>query len=273
MSLGQLLLDLTQLLEAPEQNRATIIALLEQNESLAEFEVARYLVARSMGRDLTTGIRSIDATGSIAIDATGLSAGTGTIELDGGTFTLGGSNRINDNTKLTVNGATIGGGAIIILPGTPVLGGAASDTSGGTLTLTGSTTGVVKRGIKCDPTATDSSNPGFFYRPQDFQSTGANPRRLRGTFAFVSLSTDPKSFTNEDVTTASALADFTAIALESGIVEGRIVHDFVRGGDGELDSVLAQGITWTFDELPQNPVIAGAGHQPRVDEQRWCLSR
>lgn len=52
----------------------------------------------------------------------------------------------------------------------------------------GSTTGVVKRGIKCDPTATDSSNPGFFYRPQDFQSTGANPRRLRGTFAFVSLS-------------------------------------------------------------------------------------
>lgn len=60
MSLGQLLLDLTQLLEAPEANRTKIIALLAQNESLAEFEVARYLVARTMGQDLTARIRSID---------------------------------------------------------------------------------------------------------------------------------------------------------------------------------------------------------------------
>ena len=33
--------------------------------------------------------------------------------------------------------------------------------------------------------------------------------------AFVSLSTEPKPFTNEDVATAAALADFTAIALEN----------------------------------------------------------
>jgi retron-type reverse transcriptase len=60
MSLGQLLLDLTQLLEAPEDNRAKIIALLHQNQSLAEFEVARYLVVRTIGHDLTHQIRSID---------------------------------------------------------------------------------------------------------------------------------------------------------------------------------------------------------------------
>jgi diguanylate cyclase (GGDEF)-like protein len=33
--------------------------------------------------------------------------------------------------------------------------------------------------------------------------------------AFISLASEPKSFTNEDVATASALADFTAIALEN----------------------------------------------------------
>ncbi|WP_293857819.1 erythromycin esterase family protein [Steroidobacter sp.] len=45
---------------------------------------------------------------------------------------------------------------------------------------------------------------------------------------------------------------FTAIAIESGLVEGRVVHDFVRGGPGTLDDVLANGISWTFDRLPAN---------------------
>jgi len=43
-----------------------------------------------------------------------------------------------------------------------------------------------------------------------------------------------------------------AIAIESGVVESRTVHDYVRGGAGELESVLAQGIGWTMDQLPQN---------------------
>lgn len=60
MSLGQLLLDLTTLLEAPDDNRAKITALLEENQSLAEIEVARYLVARTIGSGLTKGIRSVD---------------------------------------------------------------------------------------------------------------------------------------------------------------------------------------------------------------------
>ncbi|MGV3609298.1 MAG: beta strand repeat-containing protein, partial [Planctomycetaceae bacterium] len=52
------------------------------------------------------GNQFFSTSGALTIDATGLSAGTGTIQLDAGTFTLGGSNRINDNSKLNVNSAT-----------------------------------------------------------------------------------------------------------------------------------------------------------------------
>jgi erythromycin esterase len=45
---------------------------------------------------------------------------------------------------------------------------------------------------------------------------------------------------------------FAAIAIESGLTESRVVYDFVHGGSGELQEVLAQGLSWTFDNLPQN---------------------
>lgn len=45
---------------------------------------------------------------------------------------------------------------------------------------------------------------------------------------------------------------FTAIALESGLVEGRVIHDYVRGADGDPATVLSRGISWTFDRFPQN---------------------
>jgi erythromycin esterase len=48
---------------------------------------------------------------------------------------------------------------------------------------------------------------------------------------------------------------FTAIALESGIVESLAVHHYVRGGGGNLEAVLKNGITWTFDQLPQNRAL------------------
>ena len=48
---------------------------------------------------------------------------------------------------------------------------------------------------------------------------------------------------------------FTAIAIESGVVEGRTVHDFVRGGRGEIGDVLAEGINWDFHEFPQNEAL------------------
>lgn len=48
----------------------------------------------------------LSASGSILIDTTGLSAGTGTIEINAGTFTLGSNDRIANASKLNVNGAT-----------------------------------------------------------------------------------------------------------------------------------------------------------------------
>jgi erythromycin esterase len=46
---------------------------------------------------------------------------------------------------------------------------------------------------------------------------------------------------------------FTAIAIESGLVESRVVHDYVLGGlPGDARSAASEGISWTFDRLPQN---------------------
>jgi erythromycin esterase len=46
--------------------------------------------------------------------------------------------------------------------------------------------------------------------------------------------------------------EFTAVALESGIVESREVHDYVRDGTGSIEGVVERGIGWTFNKLPQN---------------------
>lgn len=48
---------------------------------------------------------------------------------------------------------------------------------------------------------------------------------------------------------------FTAIAIESGIVESRAVHEYVLHPRGELQAALSQGLTWTFDRLPQNEAL------------------
>jgi RNA-directed DNA polymerase len=60
MTLGQLLVDLTVLLEDPEANRAAIGALLAKNQKLAEFEVLRFLAAKVLAAGTTERLRSID---------------------------------------------------------------------------------------------------------------------------------------------------------------------------------------------------------------------
>jgi len=45
---------------------------------------------------------------------------------------------------------------------------------------------------------------------------------------------------------------FTAVAIESGTVESRAVYNYVRDGSGDLATAVANGISWTFDKLPQN---------------------
>jgi len=47
MTLGELILTLKPLLEAPHENAARIIELLDEHKSLAEFEVARFYVSRA----------------------------------------------------------------------------------------------------------------------------------------------------------------------------------------------------------------------------------
>jgi erythromycin esterase len=50
--------------------------------------------------------------------------------------------------------------------------------------------------------------------------------------------------------------NFTAIALESGIVEGRLLYDYVRGStDLSRSRALARGLSWTFEKLPQNGAL------------------
>jgi erythromycin esterase len=63
---------------------------------------------------------------------------------------------------------------------------------------------------------------------------------------------EPLEFRNRVLQYLVEEKGFTAIAIESGLVEGRIVHDYVRGGAGEIAAVLAQGISWSFDRHPQN---------------------
>jgi erythromycin esterase len=45
---------------------------------------------------------------------------------------------------------------------------------------------------------------------------------------------------------------FTAIAIESGLIESRFIHEYVRGGSGELNTLVTQGVGSGMGELPQN---------------------
>ena len=45
---------------------------------------------------------------------------------------------------------------------------------------------------------------------------------------------------------------FRVIAIESGITEGRVVHDYVTGTSGDIGTVMQQGISMGFDRFPQN---------------------
>lgn len=45
---------------------------------------------------------------------------------------------------------------------------------------------------------------------------------------------------------------FSAIAIESGLIESHIVHDYVKGGQGELAAAVRHGISWGFDVHPAN---------------------
>lgn len=83
-------------------------------------------------------------------------------------------------------------------------------------------------------------------------------RAIVGNATLVALSegvhagAEPLEFRNRVFRYLVENLGFTAIAIESGLTEGRTVHDYVRTGQGDLARVLDDGLTWTFDNLPQN---------------------
>ncbi len=68
----------------------------------------------------------------------------------------------------------------------------------------------------------------------------------------VHFAAEPLEFRNRLVEVLVRELGFTAVALESGLTESGALYDFVLGGPGDLDSVMRQGFSWTFDRLPQN---------------------
>jgi erythromycin esterase len=71
----------------------------------------------------------------------------------------------------------------------------------------------------------------------------------------VHYAAEPLQFRNRVVQYLVQEKGFTAVAIESGIVESQVVHEYVRGGPGRAEAVLEQGIGWTFDRLPQNRAL------------------
>jgi len=65
-------------------------------------------------------------------------------------------------------------------------------------------------------------------------------------------SKEPMLFRNELFKLLVEELNFEAIALESGVVESKVLNDFVTNGEGELDSLFERGITNGFDGLQQN---------------------
>ncbi|MGH9838613.1 MAG: erythromycin esterase family protein [Blastocatellia bacterium] len=82
-------------------------------------------------------------------------------------------------------------------------------------------------------------------------------RRMIGNATLVSLGeglhmgAEPLEFRNRLFRFLVEKMGFTAIAIESGIIEGYVVNEYVLGGPGDLKTVVAKGFTFGFDKLPQ----------------------
>jgi erythromycin esterase len=115
---------------------------------------------------------------------------------------------------------------------------------------------------------------GGVRKSQDLAPLG----RMIGDATVVALSeavhggAEPLAFRNQVLEYLVQEKEFTAIAIESGIIEGRVVHDFIRGGEGNLEAALSRGISWNMDQLPQNSALvrwmrqynADTSHQRKV---------
>jgi erythromycin esterase len=100
--------------------------------------------------------------------------------------------------------------------------------------------------------------------------------RMVGDARVVALSeavhgaAEPLEFRNRVLQYLVQEKGFTAIAIESGVVEGRIVHDYVRGGAGDLQTILEDGISWGMHSYPQNASLVRwlRGYNGRAGQTR-----
>jgi erythromycin esterase len=82
--------------------------------------------------------------------------------------------------------------------------------------------------------------------------------RMIGDAAIVGLSegihaaAEPLIFRNRLFKHLIERSGFNAIAIESGVVEGRVLNDYVTQGTGEFNAVLKQGFSNGFDTFQQN---------------------
>jgi erythromycin esterase len=83
-------------------------------------------------------------------------------------------------------------------------------------------------------------------------------RKMIGDARIVALSeslhgaSEPLIFRNRLFRYLVEDLDFAAIALESGIVESRVLNDYVIEGTGEFESVMRKGFSAGFDMFQQN---------------------
>jgi erythromycin esterase len=76
--------------------------------------------------------------------------------------------------------------------------------------------------------------------------------RIVGLSEGVHAAAEPLHFRNRLFRHLVETMGFDAIALESGIVESRLLNDYVVHGKGEFDTVLRQGLSWGFATFQQN---------------------
>jgi erythromycin esterase len=83
-------------------------------------------------------------------------------------------------------------------------------------------------------------------------------RQIIGSARIVGLSegqhaaAEPLEFRNRLFKYLVENLGFNVIAIESGIVESRLLNEYVTQGTGQLDTVLRQGFSNGFDTFRQN---------------------
>lgn len=76
--------------------------------------------------------------------------------------------------------------------------------------------------------------------------------KIVGLSEGIHAAAEPLSFRNRLFKHLVEHKGFTAIGLESGIVEGRVLNDYVTEGKGQLDTVLKEGLSTGSDTFRQN---------------------